>query len=185
MDPANPLMSGVVQNQDSYMKGKIAQRWYYDRIEPALEDAFDEFYRKTGRQLRLPRAVSLRGCRVHPRRHGLLHGNGQGDRRLPARRKGIAAGCLTVFVFRPFPARQIVEALQGLQGVHGLRADGRSAVDHRQPPDARDQGGLLRCDDRPERAGPDRAHAAGFTAARPAWAAATCGPATSSPRSTT
>src|SRR5262245_24744293 len=27
MDPANPMMSGVVQNQDSYMKGKIAQRW--------------------------------------------------------------------------------------------------------------------------------------------------------------
>ena len=39
MDPANPLMSGVVQNQDSYMKGKIAQRWYYDRVEPALEEA--------------------------------------------------------------------------------------------------------------------------------------------------
>src|SRR6267142_5044445 len=35
MDPANPVMSGVVQNQDSYMKGKIAQRWYYDRIAPA------------------------------------------------------------------------------------------------------------------------------------------------------
>src|SRR5215207_5002865 len=50
MDPANPMMSGVVQNQDSYMKGKIAQRWYYDRIEPALQDAFAEFYRKTGRR---------------------------------------------------------------------------------------------------------------------------------------
>ena len=30
------MMSGVVQNQDSYMKGKIAQRWYYDRVGPAL-----------------------------------------------------------------------------------------------------------------------------------------------------
>src|SRR6516162_3545241 len=42
MDPANPVMSGVVQNQDSYMKGKIAQRWYYDQVEPALRVAFDE-----------------------------------------------------------------------------------------------------------------------------------------------
>src|SRR5947207_10520931 len=50
MDTANPLMSGVVQNQDTYMKGKIAQRWYYDRIEPALEEAFAEFYLKTGRR---------------------------------------------------------------------------------------------------------------------------------------
>src|SRR6201994_2736147 len=50
MDPANPMMSGVVQNQDSYMKGKIAQRWYYDRVEPALEEAFELFARKTGRR---------------------------------------------------------------------------------------------------------------------------------------
>jgi pyruvate-ferredoxin/flavodoxin oxidoreductase len=50
MDPANPLMSGVVQNQDSYMKGKIAQRWYYEKVEPALEEAFELFYRKTGRK---------------------------------------------------------------------------------------------------------------------------------------
>src|ERR1700674_2551569 len=50
MDPANPVMSGTVQNQDSYMKGKIAQRWYYDRCKPALEEAYEEFYRKTGRR---------------------------------------------------------------------------------------------------------------------------------------
>src|SRR5881296_3815041 len=41
MDTANPVMSGVVQNQDSYMKGKMAQRWYYDRVEPALEETFE------------------------------------------------------------------------------------------------------------------------------------------------
>src|SRR5437899_1707026 len=50
MDPANPVMSGVVQNQDSYMKGKIAQRWYYERVMPALEEAFEIFHQKTGRK---------------------------------------------------------------------------------------------------------------------------------------
>src|SRR5271163_1472356 len=50
MDPANPMMSGVVQNQDSYMKGKIAQRWYYDRVEAILEESFELFHRKTGRK---------------------------------------------------------------------------------------------------------------------------------------
>src|SRR5438874_7327377 len=50
MDTANPIMSSVVQNQDSYMKGKIAQRCYYDRVEPILEGCFAEFYRKTGRR---------------------------------------------------------------------------------------------------------------------------------------
>src|SRR4051812_18023345 len=50
MDPANPMMSGVVQNQDSYMKGKIAQRTYYEKVRPALVDAFQEFRRATGRK---------------------------------------------------------------------------------------------------------------------------------------
>src|SRR6266498_2213979 len=43
MDPQVPLMSGVVQNQDSYMKGKIAQRRYYDRVLPALKEVMEEF----------------------------------------------------------------------------------------------------------------------------------------------
>src|SRR6476620_4182702 len=50
MDPTNPVMSGVVQNQDSYMKGKIAQRWYYDRVAPALRESFDLFAEQTGRK---------------------------------------------------------------------------------------------------------------------------------------
>ena len=145
MDPANPMMSGVVQNQDSYMKGKIAQRWYYDRVEPALEEAFDEFASKTGRAYDFVDAVPLRRRRVHPRRHGLLHGDGQGHRRLPARQEG-HHGRLPerLSCFRPFPARQIVEALKDCHGLHRVRTHGRSALDHRQPPDARDQGRLLR-----------------------------------------
>ncbi len=50
MDPDSPVMSGVVQNQDSYMKGKIAQRAYYDTVAPALSEAFELFRRKTGRE---------------------------------------------------------------------------------------------------------------------------------------
>src|SRR6185369_17511070 len=116
MDPANPMMSGVVQNQDSYMKGKIAQRWYYERIEPALEDAFSEFYRKTGR-----RYDFLEPYRCEDAEY-ILVGMGCYMETAKAtvdylRAKGIAAGCLTVFVFRPFPARQIVDALKGARAV--------------------------------------------------------------------
>src|SRR2546421_10518934 len=101
MDPASPIMSGVVQNQDSYMKGKIAQRWYYDRIEPALEEAFDEFYRNTGR-----RYDFLEPYRCEDAEYILV---GMGCYMETAKAtidylrdvKGIAAGCLNVFVFRP------------------------------------------------------------------------------------
>ncbi len=178
MDPANPLMSGVVQNQDSYMKGKIAQRWYYDRVEPALEEAFEEFYRKTGRRYGIVEAYRCEdadyiivgmGCYMETARAVVDY---------LREKKGIAAGCLTVFVFRPFPARQIVEALKDCKAFTDPRTHGRPAVHHGQPPDARDQGRLLRRDHRPERPAKDRPHPAASTAAPPAWAAATCGRAT-------
>jgi pyruvate-ferredoxin/flavodoxin oxidoreductase len=111
MDPANPLMSGVVQNQDSYMKGKIAQRWYYDRVDPALENSFAEFSRRTGRKYGFIEPYRCEDAEY------LLVGMGCYMETAKAtvdylRDKGIAAGCLTVFVFRPFPARHIVEALK-------------------------------------------------------------------------
>jgi len=49
MNPSQPMMSGVVQNQDSYMKGKIAQRYFYDTVKPKLKAAMAEFYELTGR----------------------------------------------------------------------------------------------------------------------------------------
>src|SRR6266404_9074425 len=42
-DPRVPLMSGVVQNQDAYMKGKIAQRRFYDRVLPTLKAVMDDY----------------------------------------------------------------------------------------------------------------------------------------------
>src|SRR5207237_513128 len=111
MDPANPLMSGVVQNQDSYMKGKIAQRWYYDKVGPALDAAFEEFYRKTGRRYGQVEAYHCADAEY------IIVGMGCDMETARAvvdflRQRGVAAGCLTVFVFRPFPAREIVEALK-------------------------------------------------------------------------
>jgi pyruvate-ferredoxin/flavodoxin oxidoreductase len=112
MDPANPVMSGVVQNQDSYMKGKIAQRGYYDRVEEILDEAFEEFGRKTGRQYSF-----LEPYRCEDAEYILV---GMGCYMETAKAtvdylrdvKGVSAGCLTVFVFRPFPMHQIVEALK-------------------------------------------------------------------------
>ena len=112
MDPANPMMSGVVQNQDSYMKGKIAQRWYYDRIEPALEEAFEEFARKTGRKYGFVEPYRCEDADYILVGMGCYMETAKATVDYLRDDKGITAGCLTVFVFRPFPARQIVEALK-------------------------------------------------------------------------
>jgi pyruvate-ferredoxin/flavodoxin oxidoreductase len=111
VDPANPLMSGVVQNQDSYMKGKIAQRWHYDRVSPALVDAFREFYRKTGRRYDFVQSYRCDDAEYVIVGMGCYMETAQTTVDF-LRAKGVAVGCLTVCCFRPFPARQIVEALR-------------------------------------------------------------------------
>ena len=49
-DPQRPLMTGVVQNQDSYMKGRLGQRAFYDRLPGELDAAFEDWARLTGRR---------------------------------------------------------------------------------------------------------------------------------------
>jgi pyruvate-ferredoxin/flavodoxin oxidoreductase len=111
MDPANPIMSGVVQNQDSYMKGKIAQRWYYDQVAPALEEAFEEFRRNTGR------SYSFVGPYRCSDAEYVIVGMGCFMETAQAtvdylRDRGVKAGCLNIYCFRPFPAEHIVRELK-------------------------------------------------------------------------
>lgn len=115
MDPANPVMSGVVQNQDSYMKGKIAQRRWYDKCEPALQDAFDEFYRKTGRRYGFVDAYRCEDADFVIVGMGCYMETAQTTVDYLREEKGVKAGCLNIYCFRPFPARQIVEALRNCQ----------------------------------------------------------------------
>ena len=113
MDPANPMMSGVVQNQDSYMKGKIAQRWYYERIGPALDDAFAEFARKTGRHYGHVEAYQCEDAEYILVGMGCYMETAKVTIDYLREKKGIKAGCLNVSVFRPFPGKQVVDALKG------------------------------------------------------------------------
>jgi pyruvate-ferredoxin/flavodoxin oxidoreductase len=117
MDTSSPMMSGVVQNQDSYMKGKIAQRWYYDRVMPALAEAFELFAQKTGRKYDF-----LMPYRCEDAEYILI---GLGGYMETAEvtvdylrdEKGIKAGCITLYCFRPFPMHQIVDALKHAKAI--------------------------------------------------------------------
>ncbi len=117
MDPESPVMSGVVQNQDSYMKGKIAQRWYYEKVAPALEEAFSVFHQKTGRKYDF-----LRPYRCDDAEYVLV---GMGSYMETSEvtvdylreKLGIKAGCVTIYCYRPFPMHQIVEAMKHCQAI--------------------------------------------------------------------
>src|SRR5262249_47540833 len=112
IDPSNPLMVGVVQNQDSYMKGKIAQRWYYDRVGPALREAFDLFYQKTRRRYDFVVPYRCEDAEYIIVGMGCYMETAQATVDYLRKTKGVRVGCLNVCCFRPFPSRQIVEALK-------------------------------------------------------------------------
>jgi pyruvate-ferredoxin/flavodoxin oxidoreductase len=112
MDPANPIMSGVVQNQDSYMKGKLAQRWYYDRVEGILEECFELFSQKTGRRYDFLEPYRCEDAEFILVGMGCYMETAKVTVDYLREKKGIPAGCLNVCCFRPFPARRIVDALK-------------------------------------------------------------------------
>ena len=50
-DVDNPVMAGLVQNQDSYMQGVAAQRpFFFDHVRELADQAFREFHELTGRR---------------------------------------------------------------------------------------------------------------------------------------
>ena len=117
LDPENPLMSGVVQNQDSYMKGKIAQRWYYDRVAPALREAFEVFYENTGRRYDFVMPYRCEDADYVIVGMGSYMETCLSTADYLRRTKGIRVGCLNVCCFRPFPAQEIVEALKHCKAI--------------------------------------------------------------------
>ncbi len=117
MDPQIPVMSGVVQNQDSYMKGKIAQRRFYSRVLPTLKAVFDEFHLHTGRRydVVLPYrledadyAIVGSGCMMETAEAAIDHIRAH---------YGIRVGVLHITCFRPFPAVEIVHALRHVSAI--------------------------------------------------------------------
>jgi pyruvate-ferredoxin/flavodoxin oxidoreductase len=50
-DVDNPMMAGIVQNQDSYMQSVASQRpFFFDHIKELTDRAFDEYAKLTGRK---------------------------------------------------------------------------------------------------------------------------------------
>ena len=111
MDPYNPIMSGVVENQDSYMKGKIAQRVFYERVRPALQEAFDEFYRLTGRRYGFIDTYRMEDADYAFVGMGSMMETAVATVDWIRENLGLKVGVVHVTSFRPFPGPELVEAL--------------------------------------------------------------------------
>ncbi|MBM3215479.1 pyruvate ferredoxin oxidoreductase, partial [Candidatus Poribacteria bacterium] len=113
-DPSKPIMTGVVQNQDSYMKGKIAQRAYYDAVPAAIQSAMDEWAKRTGRPYSF-----IEQYRMEDAEYAIVGMGGMMETAMVTadylRERGHRVGVVHVTVFRPFPGPQLVEALKDVK----------------------------------------------------------------------
>jgi pyruvate-ferredoxin/flavodoxin oxidoreductase len=115
-DPAEGLMTGVVQNQDSYMKGRIGQRAYTDRMPAILDDSFAEWASATGRVY-----GSIDAYRTEGAQEILVSMGTIADTAVAVvdhlRAQGRPVGCVAVTAFRPFPSGALMTALRGARAV--------------------------------------------------------------------
>lgn len=117
MDPSIPMMSGVVQNQDSYMKGKIAQRFFYDRVKPILKAAMDEYYELTGRRYDLIEPYKMDDAEYAIVCMGGMAETAEVTCDYMRDELGLKVGVVHVTSFRPFPGPELVDALRHVKGV--------------------------------------------------------------------
>jgi pyruvate-ferredoxin/flavodoxin oxidoreductase len=129
-DPKDALMSGVVQNQDSYMKGRIAQRYWYDRLIEVTERAMAEWAALTGRRYGLIDCYRTDDADYVMVSMGTIADTATAvvDR---LREDGRKVGCIAVTSFRPFPAAHLAKALAGAKVVAVVeRTDEPAAADN-------------------------------------------------------
>ena len=109
-DPKAPLLTGSSQGDDSFMRGKIAQRFFYDRVCPFLDTAIQEFFALTGRRYGM-----VKQHRMEDAQFAFV---GMGSLMLTVeavvdylRVQDVKAGCVSIVSLRPFPAAELAEAL--------------------------------------------------------------------------
>lgn len=115
MDPYIPMMSGVVQNQDSYMKGKIAQRYFYDQVKPILKRTMDEYYQLTGRRYELVESYQMADAEYAIVCMGGMAETAEVTCNYMRNEMGIKVGVVHVTSFRPFPGPELVDALRNVK----------------------------------------------------------------------
>ncbi len=129
-DPDHPLMTGVVQNQDSYMKGRIGQRAFYERVPGELDAAFAEWRALTGRPY-----AAVEPYRLDDATEVIVAMGTIADTATAVvdhlRAQGRHVGSLAITAYRPFPARAIAEALAHVRAVAVIeRTDEPAAADN-------------------------------------------------------
>jgi pyruvate-ferredoxin/flavodoxin oxidoreductase len=110
LSPERPFIRGTAQNPDVYFQARETVNPFYDRVPDVVEDAMARLGERTGRHLHL---VDYSG---HPEAERVLVVMGSGGETVretvaSLNARGERVGVAQVRLYRPFPARALVEAL--------------------------------------------------------------------------
>ena len=130
-DVDNPVMAGLVQNQDSYMQSVAAQRpFFFDHLVELAERAFEEFAALTGRRYDRVGTYRVDDAEYLVVGQGSVVPSAEAVADYLRETRGVKLGVVDLTMFRPFPADLLGELLRGRKGVAVLeRTDQPLAVD--------------------------------------------------------
>ena len=117
-DVDNPVMAGIVQNQDSYMQSVAAQRpFFFDHIQELIDQAFEEFYQLTGRQYARVMSYLQQDADYLILGQGSVVTSAEAVADYLRKTRKIKVGVVDMVMFRPFPADLIGQMLKGKKAV--------------------------------------------------------------------
>jgi pyruvate-ferredoxin/flavodoxin oxidoreductase len=117
-DVDTPMMSGLVQNQDSYMQSVAAQRpFFFDHIGELAEQAFYEFQQLTGRQYGPVASYRAKDADYLIVGQGSLIPSAEAVADYLRGTRGIKVGVVNLIMFRPFPGAELSRVLKGRKGI--------------------------------------------------------------------
>ena len=110
LSPEQPFIRGTAQNPDVYFQARETVNSFYAAVPGAVQDAMDALAGRTGRRYRTvdytghpqaERVIVVMGSAAQTIGETVAHLCGRGER----------VGVLQVRLFRPFPARELLDAL--------------------------------------------------------------------------
>lgn len=117
-DVDNPMMAGIVQNQDSYMQSVAAQRpFFFDHIKDITDQAFEDYYLLTGRKYERVMTYRAEDAEYLILGQGSVVSSAEAVVDYLRRTRGLRVGVVDLVMFRPFPADLLGKILKGKKGV--------------------------------------------------------------------
>jgi pyruvate-ferredoxin/flavodoxin oxidoreductase len=113
-----PMMSGVVQNQDSYMQAVAGQRpYFFDHVSTFADDCMDEWHELTGRRYRRIGEYRCDDADYLIIAQGSVIHTAEVTADYLREKRGIKVGVVNMTMFRPFPGDLISHVVRGRKGI--------------------------------------------------------------------